>query len=241
MGSSNPYLAQAKSPGGEQEPVPWGGRDIAWALLAILLAIPVAVGLAAVLVYGLDVSDAVLSLAISGFIEAVLIGVALLFSIVKYRCSWAALGFRGWRGLGDLGLVGAGVLACLVVSVVYGVILRGLGFDDALPETPDFVEASSVVAALGALLAVGVAPLAEESFFRGFVFGGLRGRLGFKAAAALSAALFAVAHLLPITFIPIFFIGLILVWVYARTRSLWSAIQVHMGYNGIVLLLAWQT
>ncbi|MCH8191076.1 MAG: CPBP family intramembrane metalloprotease [Chloroflexi bacterium] len=86
-----------------------------------------------------------------------------------------------------------------------------------------------------------VAPLAEETFFRGFVFAGLRSRFGFKGAAIAASGLFAVAHIQPITFVPIFMIGFVLAWIYAGTGSLGAAILVHAAYNGIIMALVLAT
>ena len=243
MHDSGPNLSQVDPPAPERgrQPVPWGSRDIAWAILTVIVAVPVGVGIGAILAIGLDASDSVLTLALSAFFEAVLLGVALRFSIVKYGSPWAALGFnRSWK-MRNLGLVVGGIFLSLAGAAVYAVGLRALGFGDELPSPPNFVEEGSVTFALGAVLAVGVAPLAEETFFRGFVFGGLRGRLGLRGAAPLSAGLFALAHLDPITYIPIFLTGLILVWAYIKTGSLWTSIQLHMAYNAIVLVIARQS
>ena len=89
--------------------------------------------------------------------------------------------------------------------------------------------------------AVPVARLGEGTFFRGFVFAGLRSRFGFKGAAIAASGLFAVAHIQPITFVPIFMIGFVLAWIYAGTGSLGAAILVHAAYNGIIMALVLAT
>ena len=230
-------FAAVEAPETETTEAPWGKGDIGWAVLGAVLSIPFAVVLGVVLVLSLDISEAVLTLAVSGFIEGVLFTISWRYSILKYHCSWGMLGFRNrWR-IVNLAMVGAGLVLALAAAIIYGGILRAVGLGDSLPSAPDFVESGPNLFAWGAVLAVVVAPVAEETFFRGFIFGGLRGRIGFWWAAAASATLFAFAHLDPITFVPIFIIGLVLVWVYSRTGSLWYSIQLHMGYNAIVLML----
>ena len=231
-------LLQAHGPETAAGSIPWTGTDVARALLAMVLAIPLLAALSAVLLLGLDVSRATLALALTALVEAAMVGVAWRFSVAKYGCSWRVLGFR-WRAAGGWRLMGVGLLACLGAVGVYAAVLSALGLHDLLPSAPFFLERSPGVIAVGAVLAVGVAPAAEETFFRGFIFNGLRHRLGAWGAAAASAGLFALAHLDPAVFVPIFLIGLVLAWVYFKSGSLWSAIIVHLAYNSLALALAW--
>ena len=86
------------------------------------------------------------------------------------------------------------------------------------------------------LLTAGViAALAEELVYRGVIFGCLRQRLGIRLALPLSAAVFAVVH--PPAAMPFAFAaGLLLAWLYHRSRSLWPGIVVH-GLNNITTML----
>jgi membrane protease YdiL (CAAX protease family) len=88
-----------------------------------------------------------------------------------------------------------------------------------------------------ALTAVFVAPLCEEVFFRGFLFSGLRGRLGFATASGVSAALFALPHRMPWSSVPLFCIGLACASAYERHRTLAGPFAVHAVYNGAALLV----
>ena len=94
-----------------------------------------------------------------------------------------ALGLR--RPLrSPFGMAAAAYLGYIVIALVYSSIVhphqedvtRDLGFGDS---------AFGTIAA-GALIVV-AAPISEEIFFRGFIFGGLRHRLSFPVAAVLSA------------------------------------------------------
>jgi len=221
---------------------PWGTGDIVWGVFAVLLAVPVIVGVGAALIVGADVDKAIVAMALSAVLESVVAGAAWWFSVRKYGLRWADLGFR-WAPRGrSFFIVAGGVVAGLAIAGGYGAIVEALGLEESLPTTPLFDdESSTTVVALGATLAVLAAPLAEEVFFRGFVFGGLRGRIGVRFAALISAALFMVAHVNPAVFVPIFLIGLLLTWVYAKTGSLWYPILVHLGYNGLVVLITLTT
>ena len=139
----------------------------------------------------------------------------------------------------------------LLEGVVVGAILVGIGgaYAWGLSELAPAAYASMVAeqelqmkllegsVPLLLLVAVVIAPLGEEMFFRGFVFGGLRGRLGFAWASGLSAALFAAIHLMPWSLVPLFAVGLGTAVVYERHRSLAACMMAHASYNLLSLAL----
>lgn len=76
-----------------------------------------------------------------------------------------------------------------------------------------------------------IAPFCEEIFFRGFVFTGLLRDLSPLWAVLISAALFAVAHADPSSFVPLFAIGLGLGFLRWRTGSTWASMCLHILNN----------
>jgi membrane protease YdiL (CAAX protease family) len=86
------------------------------------------------------------------------------------------------------------------------------------------------------IVAVIAAPVGEEVFFRGFMFGGLRGRLGFALASGVSAVAFGAAHLMLWSTIPLFVVGLACASAYERHKTLYAALSVHFCFNGLSLL-----
>jgi membrane protease YdiL (CAAX protease family) len=86
-----------------------------------------------------------------------------------------------------------------------------------------------------------VAPVAEETLFRGVVFGGLAQRLPLWIAAVLSALLFALFHGLGVV-LPIFVLGVGLAYVYARTATIWAPMATHGLVNAasVTILFALQ-
>ena len=94
------------------------------------------------------------------------------------------------------------------------------------------------------LLAVAViAPISEEIIFRGFTFRWLQGRLPLWAAVLVSAAIFSAAHAgwaEPTLYLPVFLGGVLLAYVYAKSRSVWPGVIIHMTINivGVILILA---
>jgi membrane protease YdiL (CAAX protease family) len=90
---------------------------------------------------------------------------------------------------------------------------------------------------LVALLLGGVvAPVAEEVFFRGFIYAGLRARWGVGWALAVTSAVFALVHLTPGVFPPLFLMGLLLAYLYERSDSLWPSILLHAAINSIAFI-----
>ncbi len=76
------------------------------------------------------------------------------------------------------------------------------------------------------------APLGEEVAFRGVLYPALRTRLSVAGAAALSAAVFAIAHGYGVAgFAAVFWSGVIWAVAYERTRSLWPCIIAHGAGN----------
>jgi len=88
-----------------------------------------------------------------------------------------------------------------------------------------------------------VAPICEETFFRGLVLPGFLRAMPVGVAIVFSALLFAVAHADPGSFVVLFVIGLALAFLRWRTRSIWPGILLHLLNNGtgavLIVLVMW--
>jgi CAAX protease family protein len=164
---------------------------------------------------------------------------ALLLAFGGWRGVRRSLGFRFTSGahvalaLGAwLGALFTGVLATALLSPLLGVPrsnateLLGRSFD------PLFVVLIVPTVCL-------YAPLCEELLFRGALFGWLRWRLPVPLAAIISAAAFAMAHLLPPLFPTLFVFGLAAAWIYQRTGSTFNSFVMHASQNTAATLLAY--
>jgi membrane protease YdiL (CAAX protease family) len=100
-------------------------------------------------------------------------------------------------------------------------------------QIPEGTFDSALTVSAGFVAVVLVAPLAEELFFRGFVFGGLVDRLGVPGAAAASGLLFSLVHGQMGLILPFALIGVLLAYLYYRSGSLWPAVLAHLVYNGL--------
>jgi uncharacterized protein len=82
-----------------------------------------------------------------------------------------------------------------------------------------------------------LAPLFEELAFRGLLFGTLRRKFTWSTSAALSAAVFAMAHGYGLLgFVSVFWSGLLWAWIYEKTGSLLPSILAHAVNNLLVCL-----
>jgi membrane protease YdiL (CAAX protease family) len=87
------------------------------------------------------------------------------------------------------------------------------------------------------LMVVIAAPVCEEWLCRGIIAKGLLRHSTPARAILWSAFIFAVIHMNPWQAVPAFLIGLLLGYVYWKTRSLWPCMFIHFVNNGLSFLL----
>ena len=218
--------------------VPWRLRDLglagAWVLAVGILTI-IALGIVFAVVGDTNDDAEIAAIVGSGLaLEVALLGAAAWFSVRRYSCGWQALGFRrAVRGGWWVPVVV--VLAAWLTLAVYFLIVELAGLGELVPESTlpeDFFDNPAIVVLVG-VLAVLVAPIAEETFFRGFLFAGLRVRWGTFWAALASGLLFAALHFNLGSIVPFTVIGMLLAWAYVFSGSLWTAIGAHFVFNSV--------
>jgi membrane protease YdiL (CAAX protease family) len=77
-----------------------------------------------------------------------------------------------------------------------------------------------------------VAPLVEELFYRGALFGGLRRATSASSAALFSTLFFVFGHLNPKLWPQLLVVALVLGYLRAATGSLFGCIALHVAFNG---------
>lgn len=175
----------------------------------------------------------------------------LLFVYVRLirsgAVTWEELGLRSLPGpmLLRWGL-GGGVVGLIAIDVL-GSVLSQIGMRPNQLEQFSFVLTEGPVAFALLLVSAGViAPVIEELFFRGFLFGLYRHRHNVFVAYAVSGLLFTVLHLEPGRMSPpqmgglavgILVLAVILSFVYERTDSLYPSMLAHGLNNATGLLL----
>ena len=219
-------------PGSRNVGATWGPGRVGVGILVLLVLSVIEVAIVSVFDPSLDSLAARLSA--QAMLAATLVGVA--FGVGADRSSSgsalrAALGLR--RPLrSPLVIAGAAYIAYVVVALVYSALVhpqqrditRDLGFGHG--------DIGTIVAGV---LIIGAAPISEEIFFRGFIFGGFRRRLSFPVAAVLSALIFGLFHYTgsgSLTVVPqLAFLGFAFCWVYEETGSIYPTIALHMVNN----------
>ena len=171
----------------------------------------------------------------------VVAAVALLAS--RGRLRNAGFGYRRIRWTVALRTVVIAAVVYYGLSAVYSTLLH-LNGNEKLPSELGSGHGATLVAA-GLFVCV-IAPMAEELFFRGFLFGVLRGiparvagrDLGPWIAAVITGILFGLAHTGSASsqyLVPLGFLGFVLCLVRWRTGSLYPCMALHSANNALAL------
>ncbi len=108
----------------------------------------------------------------------------------------------------------------------------GIGWLEPQSTVPIEITRDPLTLSIAAAVTLVGAPVTEELFFRGLIFGGFS-RWGFLPAAAISGLLFSLVHFDPGSVVPFFAIAIILAWLYHRSRTLWHPILFHLIFNAV--------
>jgi CAAX protease family protein len=234
---------------------PWGWSDVllfvgfgfAAIVVISMLAARIAIGSFGVPLRDLEpasTSAAKSTLAILG--QAVWSGLVLayFFALVSVRTAAPFWRTMGWRGLRFWGLPpGASAARCLgggaALAVIVSFMGRFLGQPNQLPIEQMFRSRSAVLL----LMAFGllVAPLVEETMFRGFLYPVIARRFGVGAGVIVTGAAFGAMHAQQLwggwgQIGLLILVGIVLTWVRARTGTVAASYCMHLGYNTLLFL-----
>ena len=175
--------------------------------------------------------------------EALAVGLIYFFLQLK-NLGFADIGLGRWPAWRDLkvGLLGFGAFyAILIVStIILAYLIPSFDVDQA--QDVGFNSLNTSLDRFIAFVAlVLIPPVGEEILMRGYLYTGLRVRLGFLRAMLLSSVLFGLAHLefgreAPVVWVAAvhtFILSVVLVYVRERTGALYAAILLHMLNNGV--------
>lgn len=223
-------------------PAPWGPREALYGIVALILITAISNTLLLAL---LKVDNRP-----AGDIPAWALLLATLVLQVGLAVSAMGLGPRRFRvsvaglfgpvHLSSARLFGWGIGAVLLslfataVFIAFANQISDRLVPQPLPERLD-LESLRLLSFVSIVI---IAPVVEETFFRGFLFVGFARHWGTWRAAAISAAIFAVTHGEYALLGPGFLSGLIFAGVYRRTGSLWPAILAHTAQNAIAFGVA---
>ena len=211
-----------------------------WTPLAVIaLGLAIGVALTAVLAgvleasgVNIDEDEPAFNTAATLILDLAFVGATLfVLALIARPRAWQ-LGFR--RGVpfrSALGLAFMAMLAFFNFAVGYQAIFN--------PENPQDIvqdlgaDRSTGLLIAGALLVIVVAPVAEELFFRGFLYRVLRLRMAFWLAALVDGILFGLVHGALVIVPVLAFLGFVLCWTYERSGTLLVPIALHALNNAI--------
>ncbi len=192
----------------------------------------------------LDVITGLVLFVITGAIEAVFLLAPLYHAVWRRapgttaRDGFRALGFRKTPLGPAVGWVVGGIVIALSLEILYGLIVEQLKLPlqtnaDRLTQQAHYMPFTIFFTLL---VAVVVAPICEEVFFRGYLFGGLLRGMNVWLATLTSALIFMVVHGDVGSAVPLLVIGLVLPVLRWRTGSLWPGVALHTLNNLIAAL-----
>jgi len=200
-----------------------GVAVVAVVIASALLAIPFAVA-------GADLDGG--AFVITGTIvqDLVVITVAWFLAADLGRPDARTFGLRPFRA-SALGWTFLALVAYLVLTSIYTVLVDPPS--EQLPSGLADADTDLALALATGLLLIGIAPLAEEVFFRGFLYQAFRNSFGVLPGAVLSGLIFGAIHLEFFKLVQLAVLGVILALLFEKTRSLWPPIILHAVNNSL--------
>jgi membrane protease YdiL (CAAX protease family) len=161
----------------------------------------------------------------------------------RNRLTPADLGFRRPtpRLFHLLWQIPATIIVCGSLQGIFLIALASIGVDTAsagAADDPlaDIINLSAPLVVICLLVIAVLTPIWEEILFRGALLDGLTRRFRPSVAIALSAVLFAAVHLVPLTFVYLFTLGIALALLRRFHQNLWAPILLHGANNALVTL-----
>lgn len=189
------------------------------------------------------VRPAVLQTAIATLIYILTIGIAIAGPYLlnkKFTTSLEDLGLTCLVSWTDIALA---PVTFIIYTVVVGIVLAAVvstvpGFPaDQAQDTGFKALGSRTDNLLAFVTLVVLAPIAEETLFRGYLYGKLKKYVPAVVAALATSLLFGIAHFQWNVGIDVFVLSLFLCGLRSLTGSIWAGVLVHMIKNGIAYYL----
>ncbi len=247
--SEPPHFSHPRIP--EDIRVPWGLWDIVL-LVAVVFVATFFIGLLVVgifVAFGVRIAaieqagrdQSLVTIVAQAVIDLAILGYLALQIRVRFREPfWHTIGWRKldpgiiprWVGYGGLVVAGA------VISILVDTASNLHPPKGNLPI--DAVYQDRLSAFLFLLMAVLLAPLVEETVFRGYIYPAIAKTWGVVVSIFVTGALFGLLHgfqlggaMWQIALLVI--VGIIFTWVRAGTRTVVASYCMHVGYNSFLL------
>ncbi len=165
-----------------------------------------------------------------------------LYAVVRRRTDQPVWRTLGWRKLDAPALnplaAGALFLVCgATLAIIIQVLSRFVATDVKVPIEALFTDRRNALWMMG--FGILVAPLAEETVFRGYIYPVIARRLGVAAGVVLTGMFFGMVHALQLwgawgQIGLLMLVGMIFTGIRAWTGSVVSSYLLHLGYNSLL-------
>jgi membrane protease YdiL (CAAX protease family) len=166
---------------------------------------------------------------------------AFLYTVVRGRSSapfWQSLGWRGFRNMiSHASIVLRYVFGGFGLAVLVGWLGNFVGRESGIPMEELFRSRQSVLMLMA--LGILVAPVVEETIFRGCIYPVIARKFGITAGIVATGTLFGLAHAQQLggawgQIGLLICVGIVLTYVRVRTGTVAASYFVHLGYNTIL-------
>lgn len=224
--------------------ISWNLRDVAQVFVGLFfveaLMLSVELVFSAYFHFGAAAKDFLVVL--NGFVRDVFVVFWVIFFVARVkRQSLSALGLgrADWLkkcGQGLVAYVGAVPILILLLLIVASLASLFSYEPPAQAVVEIYLKKSTErFIVFFTIFVAAIGPLIEEIFFRGFAYPALRARFGAAAGMAVTALVFSALHMSMAAFLPIFFLGLFLAYLYEKTGSLIPSMAAHMIHNSVMV------
>jgi membrane protease YdiL (CAAX protease family) len=245
------YLAAMQPPIPDDLRTPWDWIDLViFALLTLGGAFVVTVGM--VMVFGLvlhigaaqlrssNAAKTYFAVANQAVLSTVMLG--YIAAQIKARAEapfWRTLGWRRLesKGVGRpiayLGLIAGGFLLSMLVEILSGAFQPKA----KMPIETFFQDRKSALVLM--LMSVLLAPIFEETIFRGYIYPAVARRLGIAASIAITGTLFGLLHAPQLwggwaQIALLILVGVIFTYARAKTGTVVASYLLHLSYNSFL-------
>jgi membrane protease YdiL (CAAX protease family) len=166
---------------------------------------------------------------------------AFLYAVVRGRSAapfWQVMGWRGFRNMAlSASVVLRYVFGGFALAVVVGWLGNFVGRESGIPMEELFRSRQSVLMLMA--LGILVAPLVEETIFRGCIYPVIARKFGITTGIVATGALFGLAHAQQLggawgQIGLLICVGIVLTYIRARAGTVAASYFVHLGYNTIL-------
>ena len=166
---------------------------------------------------------------------------AFLYVVVRGRSAapfWQTMGWRGFRNMASSGsVILRYVLGGFALAVLVGWLGNFVGRESGIPMEELFRSRQSVLMLMA--LGILVAPVVEETIFRGCIYPVIARKFGITTGIIATGALFGLAHAQQLggawgQIGLLICVGIVLTYVRARAGTVAASYFVHLGYNTIL-------